>query len=272
MAETQPYKLRAWDALRDLGWFPTLFTTVVGGPSLLALLQIVREGFRLSAPLQWIVDGYTALTAEMAAWIEPLIAPAIAWINGLLGWQLVLHPHWRPLFLLGLVAVVALVRGNWSTRFRASLILEAAQFAVMMLIAALLAGLVPLGDDWWAQGLIAAIPVATFFVLVGFLSAAQFLAAGRRAEAKSEVRIIAGVGAPLLGLIVFALSALLSLVVTGAALWSIALAVAAMGLFMLRSGLAGGDVQEARTGLVMLGGFVAAGLILAADAALKAFA
>lgn len=270
MQRRHAYKLSLRAALKDLGWFPAAFTTVVGGPSLLALMQIVREGFRLSAPLQWIVDGYNALTSEIAAWIEPLVVPAVAWINGLLGWRLVLHPHWRPLFLLGLVAVVALVRGNWSTGSRTNLVLEAVQFGIMMLIAALLAGLVPFTEDWWAQGLIAAIPVMTFFTLMGFLSAAQMLAAGQRAEARTELRLIVGAGAPLLGTATFALAALLSLVAPGAAVWVIACAVAAMGLFLLRSGLAEGDPQEARTGLIMLGGFVAAGLILAADAGVKA--
>jgi hypothetical protein len=91
-ADNAEQKLTLGDILKDLGCFPLLFASLAGAPSLLALLQMARKEFRLIAALQWIFDGYNILTAEMAAWIEPLLAPAIAWISVLLGWERNTHP------------------------------------------------------------------------------------------------------------------------------------------------------------------------------------
>src|ERR1700752_612478 len=95
-------RLTFWEALKDVGWFPALYSTVVGGPSVLAILEMALDGFGLVPAVQWIIDGYHQVTRVMGLLIEPFFASIIAWVNGLVGWSLVLHPHWRPLFLLGM--------------------------------------------------------------------------------------------------------------------------------------------------------------------------
>jgi hypothetical protein len=204
-ADNAEQKLTLGDTLKDLGWFPLLFASLAGAPSLLALLQMARKEFRLIAALQWIVDGYNILTAEMAAWIEPLLAPAIAWISVLLGWELKLYPHWRPLSLLLMMYMVAKARTYWEEEE-------------------------PLGAFFFGGigGPFALAYGALFFGLLPMNGLATFIYGGASA-------LIAWTGAR-----------------------------------HLRNGLAERDRIEIRYGLTILGGFVVAGLIVAADACAKA--
>lgn len=63
---------------------------------------------------QWIIGGYHKLTALKGSIIEPVIAPAIAWVKSVFDWHLVLDPIWRPLFLLFLTSLIAAARSAWS--------------------------------------------------------------------------------------------------------------------------------------------------------------
>ena len=262
-------KLTLWEAAKDLGWFPALLATVVGAPSLLTLLQMVREGFRLSAALQWIVEGYKVLTAEMAAWIEPMITPVISWISSLLGWKLVLHSHWQPLFLLAMVYVVAGARMGWREGRR----FDAAFFGVAMgafaLVGAILAGLVPFTNTWWAQGFIAAVPMATI-VVFGIAMVAFGAFANGQIDREIEELGFALVGGAAIVLLIFVTSAALSIVVSGVGIWTLAILVMFSGAYWLHHGLATVDRSSTGMGLTILGGFVAAGLILVADVLVKA--
>jgi len=84
--------LTPWQALKEIGWLPALYASLVGGPSLLAILQtvgqILRSDFRLSGALQWIGDGYNELTADLSALVEPIATPAINWLNAAFDWHL----------------------------------------------------------------------------------------------------------------------------------------------------------------------------------------
>src|SRR5215467_2009351 len=71
-ARAEEGKLTRRGVWKDLIWFPTLFAAVVGAPSLLSLLEMVRD-YRLSGAFQWIVDGYHRITTVMAHAIEPLV-------------------------------------------------------------------------------------------------------------------------------------------------------------------------------------------------------
>jgi hypothetical protein len=99
------------EALADLGWFSATFSTLVGGPTLLSLLQSVFVERRLIDALQWIVDGYNTILARLAGFVEPWLLPLLEWLNGMFGWSLVLHPHWRPAFMIVAFIGVALGRG-----------------------------------------------------------------------------------------------------------------------------------------------------------------
>jgi hypothetical protein len=98
----KPERLTLDDALKDFGFFYALFVFLVSGPSWLSLLQMVFIEHRLVDALQWIVDGYNQIVGVLGAVIEPLLQPAINWLNGAFDWRLVLMPHWRPLALLSL--------------------------------------------------------------------------------------------------------------------------------------------------------------------------
>lgn len=115
--ETQaPEQITLGDAIKDLGWFSWLFAIVVAGPSILSILQAVFVEHRLIAAFQWIVDGYNAIVSVLGAVIEPLVQPLINWLNEQLDWRLTLHPFWRPAFVLGMIGVGAKFRANWVFR------------------------------------------------------------------------------------------------------------------------------------------------------------
>lgn len=154
----KPEKLTLGEALEDLGWFPLLFAVAVGGPSILAILEQVLVNHQLVPALQWIVDGYNRIMTVLGAAVEPLVQPAIDWVNARLGWSLTLDPVWRPVFALCMVLVMAFVRtsirhGNIAGAFR-----EGCPIGVGFLVAALMIGIFAAGPGWPAQGAVAAIP------------------------------------------------------------------------------------------------------------------
>src|SRR5262245_26826642 len=108
------WKVSLWDAIKQLSWFPGSYSTIVGGPSVLSMVQSLFNEWRLTPALQWIIDGYHQLTAQLASYVEPLIIPVISWVNSVLGWHLVLTPIWRPLFLLFSIGIVAAARHYWT--------------------------------------------------------------------------------------------------------------------------------------------------------------
>jgi hypothetical protein len=111
--EAKPEKLTLAEALKDLGWFPLAFAVVVGGPSVLTILQELFVNHKLVPALQWIVDGYQRIMAALGAVVEPWVQPAIDWVNARFGWQLVLDPVWRPLFALTMVIAMGDARTRW---------------------------------------------------------------------------------------------------------------------------------------------------------------
>jgi hypothetical protein len=107
-----------WDSISTIGWFTTMYLGVVGAPSILEIAQAVFKPWRLTPAFQWIVDGYHQLTAVVASYVEPFFVPAIARINSVLDWHLVLDPIWRPVFLLMSIIAVAAARTSWIRRER----------------------------------------------------------------------------------------------------------------------------------------------------------
>jgi hypothetical protein len=106
-------KVTLTEIIKDLGWFPTLLSTLIGATSLFSIFEMAFKDFRLNATLLWIVDGYNRLTAVMEHIIQPYILPAIVWINAQFGWRLVLDPIWRPIFLIVIIPILALARIDW---------------------------------------------------------------------------------------------------------------------------------------------------------------
>lgn len=261
-------RLTFGEALKEFGWFALLFTTVIGGASVLALLESVFVDHRLVALFQWIVDGYSRITTVVGAVFEPLFQPVVAWINGQLHLQLHLAPHWRPLFILGMVLVMGLARmaaraGEVWEAFLAVIVIGAGA-----LIGSLISGLMPQDAIWWSQGLGAAVPTIAIF---GFFGAAAAMSGGDPADRTPLGMAVAFI--LIAGAVAFVFGAGLSFVPgvgAGAGVLGLALIVAMFGAGFLWNGLANNDRSDAALGLTILGGFASAGLVLAANAALQA--
>lgn len=215
MAQDKSERLTLSEMLKDLGFFYTLFAFLVGAPSWLSILQMVFVEYRLVDALQWILDGYNEILATLGAVIEPPLLPLIRWINAQWTLDLTLAPHWRPVFVLLMIALGGLARIALRDRSVGGLV-----FAIVVTLFAL------------------TVALATGFVPVA------------------------------LGVIRWLLLAL-------AIAW---IAISAVGLVVGWTRLQTPDLSEAarhgtrevtRMCLTILGGIFTAGLILAADAALK---
>jgi hypothetical protein len=165
MTPNAQVKLTLSEAFDDLGWFYGLLSAAVAGPSVLEILLMLFE-YRLVEALQWIVDGYRAITTLLASYVEPYLRPIIVWLNKTFHWRLELHPHWRPVFMLSMVFVAGLVR-----MVRRESLFEAVLFGLVLsvgaLIGAVTVGVFTLEGLWWVQGLAAAIPIALVCFLLG---------------------------------------------------------------------------------------------------------
>jgi hypothetical protein len=265
---------KSWliEALKDVSWFPAIFSTIVGAPSLLSLLEMVRD-YRLSAAFQWIVDGYHRITAVMARVIEPLVTTAIAWINAQLGWHLVLYPHWRPLFLLTMVLIVGAARvilsEEWrATGYKTNLGLDFGACAIGALIGALLAGLVPVDGGAWQQGLLAIPPLTVPGLYLIRLYFADDVRDVEFFRWDLEAFLLGGTLAAGIGIIAASLSFVPGFA-KSAAIDTLAVFVAAIGLWLFIGGLRSSVRMDMRAGLNILGGFIVAGMIVGADAIIK---
>lgn len=289
--ETDDERLTLWDAIRDLSWFSRLCILFVGAPSLLQIGQYAFPHFRLTPFFQWIPDGWRQLTDFMGGVLEPWVMPAINRLSDVLHLDLNIDPSWRSLF--------ALMTVIWASQLRTSLRRDAlwrkqgASSAKVGWIAhalqvpgvafgALAAGAAISAGGWLGQGLAAALPILFFqcFTAFGHAIEAIVFALMRSPNVREAMRQATApllIGAPLGG-VGFSLGACLSLVPglnsVGGVL-ALAGVVGIWGLILTSLGLsriAGDRIQNlvtARSGLTMLGGFVAAGIVAATDAAVR---
>ncbi len=265
----KPERLTLGEALKDFGFFSMLFAVVVSGPSVLSLLQSVFVDHKLVDALQWIVDGYDRITAVLGAIAEPLVQPVIDWLNALLGWDLTVQPYWKPIFLLCMIPVVSGSRAAVRGRMLALAAMEGVAKAVAVLFGSMLAAAMPATGAWWLLGFAAATPflamaMATFLVYLAVRRSPQFASDGS-----------VSIGSGIIGVLVFVAAAAMSFFMDlpgAAVVFGVVVGIGWMGLNALLAYLA---VEPKpvflRIAFLNLGGFFAAGLILAADAMLKAF-
>lgn len=245
-----------WDGITDIGWFSWLFALVVAGPSVLSLGQTIFVDHKLIDSLQWIVDGYNGIMDVLGGMFEPLLQPLIRWINSYFNWSLELQPHWRPLFVLMMIVCMSGTRTAWHAGQHFYAIKLSAAALVSALLASLIVGVAPLAAGWWAHGLAAAAPPA--LVIVGLL-----IAAGR--FELSDLYLISTIAG-----VMFILGAALSL----APIFAESACILALGVLVFFAGvwwITPGDRFKTRIGLTILGGFVVAAIVVAADFALKAW-
>lgn len=260
------------DALKDLGWFPFVLATVVGAPSLLVLWETIFVDHRLIDGLQAIVDLYHRVMTAVGAIVEPWLRPGVAWLSQQIGISLTLDPIWRPIFTLGVMLTVGFVRG--SSAGNTDTFLDTFAFAATLIlgafVGAIAVGLMPIVQVWWIQGAVAALPILSQFFAFSILGAGSVIEHGMGAVLReffennrmglqiAAMAFVAGAGL-----------SLLPVVGPRAGVLAFGLYVAAMGVGSLRVGLRLGRVPSTRIGLVTLGGFFVAGIVLVADLAIK---
>ncbi|MEO1555867.1 MAG: hypothetical protein AAFS01_05515 [Pseudomonadota bacterium] len=261
-------------AWRDLGWFPKLYAGLVGAPSVLALVQMARADFKLSYLFQWIVDGYNAVMFEISAWIEPFIVPIIEHLNDILGLSLSLGAHWRPIFLVLMMLIIALARPNmrWENKWNALFIVVFGLGGAAL--SAISFGLLPIDSGWFVQALGAA-AVITIIVMCFSLGSALRLALHRNWTAeeslfktqREEVLNTLKMTLPFavfLGAVMFMICGAIYAfagIADGLAILSLAFLIGALGVLMLR----GTDDVAIKAGMTIMSGYVLAAGIMGAD-------
>lgn len=225
-------RLSLKEAIDDFGWLPLTLLSIGGAISLIDIVELVRDGLTLITPFEVVLKGYRRVPEAIGALVEPYIQPFIEWLSAAFDWELHLQPFWRSLFVLGMVVVLGLARAQWRSGQWGQAILCMIVMGLGALAGAVAAGLSPPSGDWWAQGLVTATPLA----LLGF---------------------VAGAG----------LSLFLG---DGAGLMALGVLIAVLGAIVLVGGLGDAERNGSRVGLSILGGFVAAGMILISNWALLA--
>jgi hypothetical protein len=91
--------------------------------------------------------------------IEPLVAPLITRVNTQLGWKLVLYPHWRPVFLLMMVPIIGPARVLRVMGYTPQAVVLLVIVIPCLLTGALIAGLLPLEGRLWELALLVLAPI-----------------------------------------------------------------------------------------------------------------
>lgn len=299
--EAKTKKLTLWEAINDLGWFPLLLIGL-GGFSILAILEqvVFRQPLELVQIFQWPLDGYHRVMRLLGAVVEPLIQPAIDWAAAQMDLRLTLDPVWRPLFALGMVVVLGYSRTRWRNGNRVGATAFALGVGFGVLVGTVLAGvtpseggwslkaffqvapalsvfspveLLPGNTDWSVQVLRAAAPLASFLFLFALFEAGDSPSLrGLRAMAHvlQQGAVTAAGAVFLVSALVTGLLVFVPVLESVAGVVTLAGIVALLGVSLVAFGLRDRDTARTRTGLTIFGGFVTAGLILAADWGLRA--
>lgn len=256
-------RLRLRVARKDFFWLPLTLISIGGGLALIDIAErVVFDGLTLITPFQIVLDGYHRVTALIGAIVEPWFEPAINWLSTCFDWKVHFQPHWRSVFVLCMVVVMGILRAytNWGQWGRATL--GCVLMSSGALGAAIVVGALPLAGAWWVQGLIAAVPVFMLLVTLGmFISISSLLGRADVSKLLAFVRTLTLITAVLCAAL-FGLAAVLSFIppiARSAGMLTLAASVAAIAAALI---FAGHPTVTGRAGVVMLGGFVAAGLIL----------
>lgn len=265
-------RLSLKEAIEDFGWLPLTLLSIGGAISLIDIAELVADGLTLVTPFEVVLKGYRRVTEAIGALVEPRMQPFIKWLSAAFDWELNLQPIWRSLFVLGMVFVLGAVRAGFRGGLWGQSILTLIVMSPCALGAAAATGLLPSSGDWWAHGLIAATPPTLLLSVAGIMSAIHRLSSPPIRWSEAWRLFIGGIQfAATFGALGFVAAAVLSLILpNGAGLVALGGVIAVLGARVLLQGLSDPDRGASRTGLAMLGGFVAAGMILISNWALLA--
>ncbi|MEM9725839.1 MAG: hypothetical protein AAF909_10285 [Pseudomonadota bacterium] len=266
-------------AARDLGFMGWLFLAIVGGPSVLSLVDAAFENVVFSAPLEALLDGYQRLLRVVALILEPLADQVMLTLRAWLDVDWTLSAHWRPLFVLMLIFISANARSLWSDGFKGASVLFAIITACAAFLGCVISGLAPADGAPLLLGAIAAQLVALTMLgnILSYALAAPLF--GLRPPHVSPLGVYALRGA-LMAALVFAAAVALAMLAPGATpdggfsvgrpdLTALFGGMALYGAFWTLYGLVRSDLSQLRFGLRVFGGFLLALVIFLADAALR---
>lgn len=264
-------ELTLLSALNDIGFVSWLFAAVVGGPSVLSLVQYTFVDLQFTVFIQWIVDGYNELLKILGAVFEPTLHWIIGSIERIFGLDLELQPYWRPLFVLLLIFVSANTRTLLGDGYRWT----AAVFVVVTGIATLFgcagAALISSKDTWWLQGTAAALPILALFLGLVAAYAVSSLVFGFSQPYRKPLTSYAARGFSL-ALAAFVLAAGISFLFSDrfpAGVFTVYCGMLLYGLYWLLRGFVDEDAPEVRFGLRMIGGYAFAALVVGIDLILQ---
>lgn len=257
--------LTLWEALKDLGWLPFLLMGV-GGLSIIDILERVAfHDLSLIAPFEIMLNGYRRITNLTGALAEPLLQPAIDWINAQWLQHFHLHPLWRSMFVLQLVFVGSVARMSVRAGMWRDMVVQMVVLGLGALAAAVVTGVLPWTGGWSVQGLIAAVPATILVVTNGLLISMTAYASADTFKPRYLFVRFCAFGL-MVGIVAFLAGAGASFLLGGyPGVLVLAGLILLYGLFVLSAGLRIGSRANCRLGLSILGGFIGAGLILVSN-------
>jgi hypothetical protein len=165
--------------MRRLFWpkgFPGMLSRVMGA---LSLFYIMTYGFNygLGPMFKRLLEYYDSFLQALFGLAEPFIEASLMWVSTYIGWNLVLYPHWKHIFVLMGIYFFRLVGVNYAVGRRGTASFNLIWCLIVVLISSIAAGTVPVRNASMAANfLIAFIPIigALVCTLVGFIWEATF--------------------------------------------------------------------------------------------------
>lgn len=178
MAEKERWKL--------LLWWPTVFSALVGAPSILQTLQKDLSWYSLSYPFKWLTDGYQEIEAVVETLLLPLLLNGIGFIEKWTGLSFTLQASWKTHFIVFMLIFGAYTRwlvlgiedvlqkeypSLFARCFLRSVnyLLGFIYFGFSSLISTLSVALLPTSDAWWAQLSFSVIAITSFLLALKLL-------------------------------------------------------------------------------------------------------
>lgn len=150
-----------------LSWFPLAYASLVGGPTIASLTLAILNGEPLSAPIRSALESYKVLSELATILLQPALLLAAQGVIAVIGGDVEMNPQWKPLFFLGSIPIIGLCRLYLWDGNRRQAALVSFVLGITLLSVALGVALVPERSHWISQGLIAFIPVFGLTLLYG---------------------------------------------------------------------------------------------------------
>ncbi len=131
--------------MKSYSWFYGALGTAVAA---LSIVKLISYGFEhgLSLPMGRMLKYFDKLLDFLFGWMEPPIKLALSFVARISSHNFLLLPHWRYVFIILWLCVVAFARAFWAEGNRKQAWLTLAWGSPIALASAVAAGTVPLGS------------------------------------------------------------------------------------------------------------------------------